>query len=85
LPNDWDAIAKLKNGGAFEGLPPIILAGGLTPENVGDIVRRFAPYGVDVSSGVEITRGEKSSEKIAAFIKAVHKADHDLVPHKKHA
>ncbi|WP_303851476.1 hypothetical protein [Seleniivibrio woodruffii] len=46
----------------------LILAGGLTPENVGDVIRRYRPLGIDVSSGVE-TDGVKDINKIAEFIK----------------
>jgi phosphoribosylanthranilate isomerase len=46
----------------------IILAGGLTPENIADSIRQVHPYGVDVSSGVELTPGRKDTLKVRYFI-----------------
>lgn len=61
---DWSLIPQ--------GLSkPLILAGGLTPENVAGAVTRVKPYAVDVSGGVEASKGIKDHAKIQAFIKAV--------------
>lgn len=65
---NW-ALAKT----AVDGGQAIILAGGLTPENVGSAVRTVKPYAVDVANGVE-TKGQKDPVKIAAFIQAVNNA-----------
>lgn len=76
VPNDWDAVEKLLRDRPTE--LPVILSGGLTPANVGAIVRRFRPFAVDVSSGVEGEPTKKSVEKLHAFAAAVREADLSL-------
>jgi phosphoribosylanthranilate isomerase len=56
----------------------LVLSGGLTAANVGDAIRRVRPVAVDVSSGVEMDKGIKDHQKIAAFVAAVRKADESI-------
>lgn len=66
---NWDLAIEAKKFGK-----PFFLAGGLTPENVADAVRKVEPFAVDVSSGVEISPGKKDHPKIRDFIAAVRNA-----------
>jgi len=65
--HDWNKSREIKDSVNC----PIILAGGLTPENVGDAIRFVEPYAVDVASGVESSPGRKDYQKIKDFIQNV--------------
>lgn len=62
---DWHIAAEVARAAS------ILLAGGLTPDNVEKAIQAVQPYGVDVSSGVELAPGKKDHEKMRAFIRAV--------------
>jgi phosphoribosylanthranilate isomerase len=68
---DWNALAAVKHACT----KPLILAGGLTPSNVGQAIRAVRPWAVDVSSGVESSPGVKDEALIHAFCAAAREAD----------
>ena len=73
---DWTAAAPVV--AKVRAQMPVIIAGGLNPENVGEAIRLFAPWGVDVVSGVEREVGKKDDARLRSFVGAVRQAQFAL-------
>jgi phosphoribosylanthranilate isomerase len=71
---DW-ALARLHGR-----IPPVVLSGGLTPENVGEAIAEAGPFAVDTASGTESAPGRKDLDKLVAFFEAVVAADELAAP-----
>ena len=65
----WDLVAERKSSQL-----PLILSGGLNPDNVGDAIAKVRSYAVDVASGIEAEPGRKDPAKVTAFMRAVEQA-----------
>jgi phosphoribosylanthranilate isomerase len=66
---DWSLVKQVRRGASF-----IVLAGGLTPDNVASAIAQVGPDAVDVSTGVEVSPGRKDPAKVRAFIEAARSA-----------
>ena len=70
---NWDLACQAKELGR-----PVILAGGLTPENIADALQQVWPFGVDVSSGVESAPGQKDADLVRQFVEIVRATEQSL-------
>lgn len=68
---DWQSVQPLIG----DNKKRLIIAGGLNPQNVGEAIGKFSPYGVDVVTGVEREPGRKDPDKLKAFVAAVRRAE----------
>lgn len=66
---DWELVGRRRRGGS-----PVLLAGGLTPDNVAEAISAARPWGVDVAGGVELEPGIKDPNRIVSFIAAANRA-----------
>jgi len=73
LAFDWNSAATTV--ATLNVKQKVVVAGGLTPQNVGDAISTLQPWGVDVVSGVEASPGKKDREKVRAFVRAVREMD----------
>jgi phosphoribosylanthranilate isomerase len=69
--SDWDTVAQIREQSPL----PIILAGGINPQNITEAIRTVKPYAVDVSSGVERSKGKKDPDKVQDLIMKVRQMD----------
>ena len=69
VPFEWEAALPIVH--RIKAVLPVIIAGGLTAENVGQAIQLFEPWGVDVVSGVERETGKKDEAKLRSFVAAV--------------
>jgi len=76
MTHDWSISAEIVSSARL----PVILAGGLTAENVDEAIRCVRPWGVDVHTGVEDTDGRRNIEKVRAFIDAAKAVVVDYTP-----
>ena len=79
-PFPWHWVTQARRCGQLQNWPPILLAGGLTSENVTEAVRIVQPWGVDVSSGVESAPGRKDLARLAAFVRIARAAHRERSP-----
>ncbi|MEV2222092.1 phosphoribosylanthranilate isomerase [Nocardia vinacea] len=77
--HDWSVSAAVVTALHELGCP-VILAGGLGPDNVADAIARVRPFAVDVNSGVETATGDKQPEACAAFVAAAHRTPASFAP-----
>jgi phosphoribosylanthranilate isomerase len=75
---DWNAFAPMLH--EFATVAKVVVAGGLTTENVGRAIEALHPWGVDVVTGVEREPGKKDPEKVRTFIEAVRRVDQEAIP-----
>jgi phosphoribosylanthranilate isomerase len=75
---DWKSAAPVV--ARIKQWLPVIVAGGLSPDNVTNAIQTFAPWGVDVVSGVETEPGHKDAAKVNAFVTAARSASSDTAP-----
>jgi phosphoribosylanthranilate isomerase len=71
---DWELAAR------HPRTPPVVLSGGLTPDNVGQAIAQARPFAVDTASGTESAPGRKDHAKLEAFFRAVEAADAHMAP-----
>ncbi len=69
---NWDALSQFNPENIF-------VAGGITPENIGDLLSRITPFGIDLCSGVEISPGRKDKQKLQQLFNVIHQFDKEKV------
>lgn len=80
IVHDWSISARLVSATK----KPVILAGGLTPDNVAQAIKQVKPYAVDVNSGVEFSDGSKAPEKVLAFVQVAKDGVHGPAAEAEH-
>lgn len=69
VTSDWNIVKELMD--SIRGTVPIWLAGGINPDNVAEAIDKINPYGIDLCSGVEATRGKKDAAKLSSLMTTI--------------